>query len=131
MLTTLAVLATTLSPILAVALLLEFAEWRARQRETAVARQIRLTDALAWELGGLVAPVVRKPLWGPWEILIAVPFARPATVGTIISVAHRVLSHAEQLARGDYRIVLTPQEEPRRARVRTGGAPAYVEAQSC
>jgi hypothetical protein len=78
-----------------------------------------------------VAPVVRKPLWGPWEILIAVPFARPATVGTIISVAHRVLSHADRLAHGDYRIVLTPQDEPRRARVRAVTAPAYAEAQSC
>jgi hypothetical protein len=131
MLTTLAVLVTTLSPIVVVVLLLELAERRARQQATAVARQIRLTDALAWELGSIVAPVVRKPLWGPWEIHIAVPFARPAAVGTIISVAHRVLAHAEQLSAGHYRIVLTPQEEPARARARAAGAPAYVEAQSC
>ncbi len=42
MLMTLAVLLTTLSPLLGVVLLLEAAAWRQRRRDTAVARQIAL-----------------------------------------------------------------------------------------
>ncbi len=111
MLTALAVVVVAISPIVAVVLLLELAAWRERRVKAAVARQIALTDAIAAELGAIVAPVVRKPLWGPWQIEIAVPFGRPATVGTILSIAHRMLGFAERPGAGRYRIVLSPQEE--------------------
>lgn len=112
MLTALAVVVVAISPIVAVVLLLELAAWRDRRVKAAVARQIALTDAIAAEVGAIVAPVVRKPLWGPWQIEIAVPFGRPATVGTILAIAHRVLAFGERTGSGRYRIVLTPQEEP-------------------
>ena len=131
MLTTLAVLTLTLSPFIVVGVLLELAAWLERRRQAAIARQVALTDAIAGELGAVVAPVVRKPLRGPWQIEIAVPFARPATVGTVISIAHRVLAHAERMSPGDYRIVLTPQDEPARVRARVATPATYAEARSC
>jgi hypothetical protein len=131
MLTTLAVSLITLSPILAVVALLETAGWWQRRQDGAVARQIALTDAIASELGAVVAPVVRRPLRGPWLIEIAVPFARPATVSTILAIAHRLLAFGDRMSPGDYRIVLTPQEEPRRTRAPRAGRSALVEARSC
>jgi hypothetical protein len=128
MLTTLGVLVVTLSPIVAVVALLELATWWERRRRVAVARQITLTDAIAGELGAVVAPVVTKPLWGPWQIRIAVPLACPATVGTIIAIAHRVLAFAERMSPGDYAIVLTPQEETASRPRRTVPSRAYAEA---
>lgn len=106
------VLGLALIPILAVAALIELAAWLQRRRDAAIAHQVALTDAIASELGAVVAPVVKRPLWGPWQIEIAVPFGRPATTGTVLSIAHRVLSYAERHATGRYRIILTPQEEP-------------------
>jgi hypothetical protein len=93
---------------------MELAAWLQRRRDAAIARQVALTDAIASELGAVVAPVVKRPLWGPWLIEIAVPFSRPATTATVLSIAHRVLSFAGRQAAGRYRIVLTPQEEPAR-----------------
>ena len=128
MLTTLAVFAVALFPIVSLVALLEVVAWRDRQLKAAVARQIVLTDAIAGELGAIVAPVVKKPLWGPWQIEIAVPFARPATVGTILSIAHRVFSFAERMSPGRYRIVLTPQEEPARGESRAVARAPWAEA---
>lgn len=114
MLWTVLAFAVAVLPILSVAALLEMAAWRERRRQAAIGRQIALTDAIAHELGAVVAPVVKKRLLGPWEVRIAVPFTRPTTVGTVLSIAHRVLSIAERRA-GRYQIVLTPQEgAPRR-----------------
>src|SRR5215471_3967578 len=100
MLTTVGALVMTLTPMIAVVALLELVTWVERRRASAIARQITLTDAIAGELGAVVAPVVTKPLWGPWQIRIAVPLARPATVGTIIAIAHRVLAFAERMSPG-------------------------------
>jgi len=94
-------------PILVVVLLLELAAWRGRVRAAAIERQITLTDAIAGELGPVVAPVVRKGLWGPWRIEVAVPWARAATVGRVVAIAHEVFSRG----RGRYELVVTPQEE--------------------
>jgi len=105
MITMLTGLVMALSPILIVVALLVWAEWRDRRREATVARQIRLTDAIAAELGAIVAPVVKRPLWGPWQIELAMPLGRPAMVGRVLAIAHRVLP-------GRYEIVVTPQAEP-------------------
>jgi len=131
MLTTVAVFLIMLSPIVGVVALLELAGWWQRRQDAAVARQIALTDAIASELGTVVAPVVRRPLRGPWLIEIAVPFTQPATVGTILAIAHRLLAFGHRLNPGDYRIVLTPQDEPVRARTRRAGPATLVEARSC
>lgn len=88
--------------------------WLRNRREETIMRQIALTDAIDGALGAIVAPVVRKPLWGPWRIRIAVPFARPATVGRILAVAHEVLSVADRMNPGRYEIVLTPKQDSTR-----------------
>jgi len=56
----------------------------------------------------------------PWQIRIAVPFTRPAAVGTVLAVAHRVFSVAERMDPGGYEIVLSPQPDA----VRRADAPA-------
>jgi hypothetical protein len=86
-------------------------QWWRDRREEATRRQIALTDALHWQLGPIVSPVVRKSLWGSWQIEIAVPFSRPAAVGQIVRVAHALLPAADGLNRDDYELVLTPQQE--------------------
>jgi uncharacterized membrane protein len=104
------------SPILVVIGLFMLAAWRDHRRGAMVARQIRLTDAIADELGLIVAPVVAKPLGGPWRVEIRVPVGRPATVSRIVAIAHDTLTRT---GAGQYELVLTP--EP--ARVHTlGGA---------
>jgi hypothetical protein len=123
--TAIAVLGLSLIPVLAVMLLMELSAWLQRRREAAIARQVALTDAIASELGAVVAPVVKRPLWGPWRIEIAVPFSRPATTATVLSIAHRVLSFAGRHAAARYRIVLTPQEEAARG---GAGAPSLRAA---
>jgi len=113
---TLAVVLTVVGGLVAfVAGPLVLADWiHARRRET-IARQIAVTDAIHGELGAVVAPVVTRRLGGPWEVVIPVPFDRPALVERVLAIAHRTLASS----RGrDVRIVLTPQ-----ARV---AAPSYI-----
>jgi hypothetical protein len=89
-------------------------DWFRKRRQKAIERQIALTDAIDGRLGAIVSPVVKKPLWGPWQIQIAVPFSRPAAVGRILAVAHEVLSVADRMNPGRYEIVLTPKQDPAR-----------------
>lgn len=87
-----------------------------RRRALAVERQIALTDALDGRLGPVVAPVVRKPLWGPWEIRIAVPFLHPAALATILAVVEDTLGGMPDLDSRPYRVVLRPQDSGQEAR---------------
>ena len=103
---------TMSSPILVIIGLLALAAWRDRRREATVARQIRLTDAIADELGPIVAPLVRKPLGRPWRVDIQVPVGRPATVSRIVAIAHDTLTRT---GAGRYELVLTPDPAPVRA----------------
>jgi len=103
---------TMSSPILVIIGLLALAAWRDRRREAMVARQIRLTDAIADELGPIVAPLVRKPLGRPWRVDIQVPVGRPATVSRIVAIAHDTLTRT---GAGRYELVLTPDPAPVRA----------------
>ena len=111
MLTTLVALAVAVIPIVSVWGLLELAAWQNRRRQETANRQIALTDAIWREVGAVASPVVKRPFFGPWQIQIAVPFSRPATVGTVLSVAHRILSFADRMGPRPYQIVLTPQDE--------------------
>jgi hypothetical protein len=113
-------LLTMMAPLITVWLLLVLADWRDRRRHAAIARQIALTDAIAGELGSIVAPLVEPSLWGPWRVRIAVPFSRPVLVGRIVSIANRVLAGIP----GRHAIVLTAQEEP----MRLAGRLAVVRA---
>jgi len=106
------VILTMSSPILVIVGLLALAAWRDRRREAMVARQIRLTDAIADELGPIVAPLVRKPLGRPWRVDIQVPVGRPAAVSRIVAIAHETLTRT---GAGRYKLVLTPDPAPVRA----------------
>jgi hypothetical protein len=87
------------------------ADWFRNRRQETIMRQIAVTDAIDGRFGPIVAPVVQKPLWGPWRIRMAVPFTRPAAVGTILAIAHEVLAVADRMNPGRYEIVLTPKED--------------------
>lgn len=103
------------------------ADWVRKRRQETIRRQIALTEAIDGELGALVAPLVKRPLWGPWQIQISVPFARPSAVGRILAVAHEVLSVVERMHPSSYRIVLAamqdPVQEARQPRVRHAAKP--------
>ncbi len=99
-------------PILMMLGLLAQAGRRARRREAMVARQVRLTDAIAAELGAVVAPVVTRPRRGPWRIEIRVPIGQPAIVSRIVAIAHDALTRD---GASRYELVLTPGMTPRRA----------------
>jgi hypothetical protein len=106
MMTVAIVTLTMSSPILVILGLLALAGWRDHRREAMVARQIRLTDAIADELGPIVAPLVAKPLGGPWRVEMQVPVGRPATVSRIVAIAHDTLTRS---GAGRYELVLTPE----------------------
>lgn len=86
-------------------------DWVRNRRREAIRRQIALTEAIEGQFGSIVAPVVQKRLWGPWQIRIAVPFTRPSAVAKILSLAHEMLSAADRMKPSRYQIVLTPQPE--------------------
>ncbi len=113
-------LVLALSPLLTAASLLAAAEWRDRRRATALARQVRLTDALAAELGAVVAPVVRRPLAGPWRVEIRVPVSRPGLVSRIVAITEETLRELDVTR---YALVLTPVRA-RRGEGRPPGSPA-------
>ncbi len=81
------------------------------RRDQAIRRQIALTDALDGRLGPIVAPLVRRPLWGPWEIRIAVPEQRWAAVPGILAVVHQMFSAAHASGSQPYWIVLRTQDD--------------------
>ena len=110
MLTTIGVLGLAAVPFLVVLGLFAVAARRDRSRAAVVERQIALTDAITGELGAIVAPVVRKRPGGWWEVQMAVPLERAATVGRVVAIAHDVLAFADR-GRGRYEIVLTPRED--------------------
>ncbi len=88
--------------------------WLRKRREDTVRWQIALTDAIDGQLGMIVAPVVKHPLWGPWEIRIAVPFTRPSIAGRILAVADEALSAIEGVSPANCQLILTPEAEPGR-----------------
>jgi hypothetical protein len=106
MVTTLGTLVAGLSPFLTMAGLLALAAWRDRRRAATVAYQIRLTDAIAAQLGGIVAPVVTKPLGRRWRVVMRLPAGDPALAGRILAIAHETLG---RLGSGPWEVVLVPQ----------------------
>ncbi len=82
-------------------------DWSRKRRQRAIERQISLTDALDGQLGAIVAPVVKKPVFGTWEIQIAVPLHRSATVARILSVVDEVFPDVEGAGSPPYRIFLS------------------------
>ncbi len=111
MMTATILILTVSSPILVIIGLLSLAAWRDRRREAIIARQVRLTDAIADEVGPIVAPLVAKPLGGPWRVEIKVPVGRPNVVSRIVGIAHETLT---RVGAGRYELVLTPETAPAR-----------------
>jgi hypothetical protein len=104
-----AILATW--PILMTLGLLALSAWRGRRRDAMIARQILLTDALAGELGAVMAPLVTKPLCGPWRAEIRGPVGQPVVVSRTVAIAHDTLT---RLGASPYELVLTPRTAPAR-----------------
>jgi hypothetical protein len=82
-------------------------DWLRRRRQEAIERQVELTEALDGRFGTMVAPVVTKPLFGPWEIRFAVPLPRSAVTGEILSEVDDLFCGAEGRSASNYRIVLS------------------------
>jgi hypothetical protein len=107
-------------PVLVLVGLLALANHMQRGRAEAVARQIRLTDAIHREFGAVVAPVVEKRRGRRWRAVIAVPFARPEVVATVVALAERTLGEPER-GRVGVEILLTPQPVVAAPPARRGG----------
>lgn len=106
-------LAAIVVPITALVLVPWFIDRVHEIREVSAHRQIVVTDAIHRELGPVVAPVVRKRPWGPWQLQIAVPFDRPGLVESVLRIARRAL---ESLTSTPFEIVLVPRAEAGHAR---------------
>jgi hypothetical protein len=89
--TVLAALGTALLPVLAVIGLLALAAWRDHRRRAVVSRQARLSEALADQLGLLLAPVVSRRPGGGWRVDVAVPLCCRVSVGALLATVERVL----------------------------------------
>ena len=98
-----------LLPLLVVGGLLALAAWRDKRRDARIARQIRLTDAIAGEMGAIVAPVVDKPAFGPWRVRMAVPAGRPAVLARILTVTQATL---DRISGSRWEIVLEYEPAP-------------------
>jgi hypothetical protein len=88
------------------------ADWVRMRRRAVIARQITLTDALDAQFGALVAPVVTKPLFGPWEVRIAVPLLGSSVLARIIAVTDQVFAGAPGTPALPYRLVLQVTPTP-------------------
>jgi hypothetical protein len=107
-------------PVLVLIGLLGLANRIQRGRAEAVARQIRLTDAIHREFGAVVAPVVERRRGRCWRAIVAVPFARPDVVATVVALAERTLGEPER-GRAGVEILLTAQPVVAAPPVRRGG----------
>jgi len=95
-------------------------DWARMRREAVIARQIVLTDALDAQLGPLVAPVVKKPLFGPWEVRIAIPRPGSVVLARIIAVTDQVFADVEGTPPMPYRMLLSLTPNSWRAVERVG-----------
>jgi len=95
-------------PLLVLIGFLMVADWVHRRRLRVVARQVAVTDAIHREFGAVVAPVVRKQLWGPWIVSMALPPEGWATAGSLAAIAREVVSAGNG---SDIQVVLTPRKE--------------------
>lgn len=85
--------------------------WLGRRRGEAVRRQVVLTDALDGQLGPIVAPTVKKPIWGPWRIEVVVPVGRWDTVGRLLALADDVFAKSDGVRPSPYRLVLAAEHD--------------------
>jgi hypothetical protein len=88
--------------------------WLQSRHREAARRQIALTEALDSDLGPIVAPVVKKSIWGPWRIEIVVPGGRWDTVGKILAAADDLFSNADGVHALPYKLVLVSEHDTER-----------------
>jgi hypothetical protein len=105
------------SPVAITAVLLFGAERRQRRRQSEVARQIALTDALHARLGALVAPVVRLQR-GVWHVSVAVPVEQPGLVSAVLATVDDVFGRAAYELRLQRQAPVAPAAQARVARAR-------------
>jgi hypothetical protein len=105
-------MATVVMPMAFVAALLTAVRWQERARETRVARQVAVTDAIHRQLGAVVAPLVTRRLGPGWRVEIAVPLESPGLVGEVVAIARTTLGPEMR------EVVLTAQEPALRTNVR-------------
>jgi hypothetical protein len=110
-LTLLGLLLVMLVPVVFIVPVLWLANRLERFRHEVRARQVAVTDAIHRRLGAIVSPTVRKRPWGPWEVLIPVPFTRPAVLGEVLAIARAALAPVDGVRAERFQIVLVPQEE--------------------
>jgi hypothetical protein len=108
MLTVLCVL-VALGPFAIVVGLFAWMSRRQRRRRDVEARQIALTDGVHERLGAAVAPVVRRRR-GVWQVLMAVPFDRPAVIEALLAIVLEVFALRDR-TRPSLEIVLTRQAD--------------------
>ena len=92
-------------PALAIVLLIKLSD---RIRERRVVRyvwQVKLTDAIHWELGAVAAPTVERRLGGAWIVHMRLPFDRADMVASILSITDRVFASAA--SSGKLQVVLS------------------------
>lgn len=80
-------------------------DWLRRREQERVRRQIALTDAIYARYGPIASPVVTKPMWGPPQIQFE---AGRGDLAKVLAAAQEVISVADRMELGRYRIVLTP-----------------------
>ena len=97
-----------------------------KRRQRAIERQIALTDALDGRFGAMVAPVVTKRFFGPWEIQIAMPLHEFAIVGRVLSVVDDVFRDLAGERTRPYRIFLSARPDSLRE-TRAARTPRSVE----
>ena len=104
-----------LVPLLAMVGMLVLAARVQSARDAIAARQVAVTDAIHREVGPVVAPVVRKRAWGPWQVLIPVDFERPALVQAVLGIACEAVARFDPLT--SVRIVLVARDAPARVKI--------------
>ena len=82
-------------------------DWVRKRRETVIARQIALTEALDGRFGAIVTPVVAKPLFRPWEVRIAVPLHRSAILARMLGAVDEAFFGVEGPGPRSYRILVS------------------------
>jgi hypothetical protein len=95
-------------------------DWTRKRQEAVIARQIALTDALDGRLGVIVAPVVTKSLFGPWDVRIAMPFLRSTVLARMLSVIDDVFADGKAVPPSAYRIILTVAQDVQHTKTERG-----------
>jgi hypothetical protein len=103
------------TPVAITAALLFEAERRQRRRQSEVARQIALTDALHARLGALVAPVVRRQ-GRVWHVSVAVPVEQPVVVSAVLATVDDVFGRVAYELRLHRQAPVVPAAQARVAR---------------